>query len=312
MTFDPNVEELTDEEYIAKTFADLDQIYGENNEPEDDALGGGEGQLQGGPSDEEVSQEIGQTGQTGGEGDEHGVGEDAGGAAPDGSKTVTLPNGQVSTLEELQRYYDFEQFLQTHPDVAQRVVQAAQGQTIQPPVETPPAPPALPEDVDLEDPTTRFLYEQNIANQRSLQAIAAQQQEAQQATAIQHANIAIRQTQDRLHLSDADLGKLRVATAELNIVPSFISRNPSNPISAMEQALEFTFWSQPEFRDAAIQARVDAELAATSADTRRQRNLNKVSNASGGSKPPPARKEPATEDERREAMIQEISEAMGR
>jgi hypothetical protein len=302
------------EEIVLSTLEDLDRYYSTNQDGVEDEEGSealsdgqsdGSEQLGAGDSQEDSQ---GKTTPEGTDGLQQ-EGEQPPGQA-EGSQSVTFPDGSTRTVDELYRIAQFEQYLEANPDVAARVVEAAKGVTSSP-VEPPPTQAAttVPDYIDLEDPVVKYLVEQNQVVASQLEELRRQQSQRELAQAQSQLDVAMSNIKDRFSLSDEDLNKLRTRTAELNVLPAFMARNQESPVLGFEQAMEFTLWSDSTFRDQQTTAQLN-KLQSEQQETRTRTNkLNKVATSSGGT-PPTNRKEPKTDEERREAMIQEISEAM--
>ncbi len=288
------------QEIVDRTMAELADHYAamevEDEEVEDEPIEGGDG-----------SEQLGE-----GDPDEDAPGEGTG----DEEEVVTLPNGATMALQEIQRLAEFEDYLNTHPDVAARVVAAAQGPApATPPVTEPaaPAPPPIPDYVDLDEPSTKWFVEQLTHLQTEHQRIVAEDAQRRIEASNYAAEQALLSVKDKLTLTDVEVARLRDYTASLNIVPGIMTRHRDNQVAGFVEALEIAAYSLPEFREKIIEKQVETRNKIVKKDTTRKNNLNKLANRSGGGAPPPStNKNPKTmtDEERREAMIQDFAQAM--
>lgn len=290
------------QEIVDRTMAELDEYYATNNEDENDEENDEDESLEGGDGPEQQREENSES-DSSGEGEGH-------------EDEVTLPDGTVTTLSEVQRVLAFERYLTEHPDVAARVVEAARtspSSAASPTESAPTTPPPLPDFIDADDPTTKWFVDQLAAVQTDLQR--SQAEEAQRR--IQASNYAAEQAllsvKDKLSLSTVEIDRLRDYTAGLQIVPGIMSRHPDNMVAGFTEALEIAAYSLPEYRDKIIAQQVEAQNKVVKADRTRRNKLDKLSNKSGGGGLPQTNTKPVkemTEAERREAMIQDVAHAM--
>ena len=227
----------------------------------------------------------------------------------------------------------FDAWLEANPALAERLAGVAQGEYDVVPLEgrgvpankpttTIPTTPAniadqVPEDIDLDDPVQRRIWnelqatKQLIAQQGELLNQHAQQinQSTQQTTAA----LVERITEDyraKNELTPEEVTVIRKKAALL--IPEFV--NPIDletglprkvdPVHAIEQALDAAKWSIPEFRNKALNELAKAQLE----DLRKKSKLTSLGGSSGSV--PRKATTPTTEEERRQAMIAEVAAEM--
>jgi hypothetical protein len=215
----------------------------------------------------------------------------------------------VTIDEQVARQYAlFEHRLRTDPEFAQRVLQALEPQPVAP---APPTPPATPEpelpDFDYSDPAVKYLHDQMQAMRQELEAARAELnghsqyiQTTQAQSAQSMVDTAVRNFQTRTGFSDADMAEIRqFAGTRVALGPEA----QTDPIGAVENALEVARWSIPRFREQAL-GQTQTQMVE---DRKRQKKLAAVTGNSGAAPRTPP--EPRTPTERKQAMKAAIREA---
>lgn len=227
----------------------------------------------------------------------------------------------------------FDAWLESNPDLAARLAGVAQGELDVVPLEgrgvpantpttTIPTTPAniadqVPDDIDLDDPVQRRIWNelqatrQQIAKQNEILQQHSQQitQSSQQTTAA----LVERITEDyreKNGLTPEEVVTIRKKAAL--IIPEFL--NPIDistglprkidPVYAVEQALDTAKWSIPEFRNKALNEMAKAQIE----DLRKKSKLTSLGGSSGSV--PRNATAPTSEHERRQAMIDAVAAEM--
>lgn len=171
-------------------------------------------------------------------------------------------------------------------------------------------------DLDALDPDTRAYIERQRAQIE--QYVQQATQPLIQANAQQHQQQVIAQLDQgaqtfmqRMNLTEQDIGTLQQRVAETGILPGIASRHRNNLSAAMEEALEAAYWTTPQYRDRAIAAQTEAQLAAdrqrATEDAKRQRKASSLTGSAGSV---PRTQPPATKQDRDKAMVGDIAAAM--
>lgn len=108
----------------------------------------------------------------------------------------------------------------------------------------------------------------------------------------------------KYELTGDELQTLEAEAAELAILPALISKHQGDRVAAVEEALETAYWRSEEFR----QREIDKRQISEKNDQKRKQKASKLTGSSGSV--PRNRPEPSTAEQRREAMITEIADAM--
>lgn len=263
---------------------------------------------------------------------------DAGGETDDGdggdstpppsssSESFDLGDGLTISRDQAKALAEFDRFLADDPQLAElisgtimgthKVVPVAQDDTQTPP---PPASPlAPPDDLDLDDPAIKLLWE-NLQAERSAreqQAEQIQRHEAQlQSTTAATVTSAITRAktsyQTQHNLSDKDMTEIEEVAGRLNVVPSLMSPvDPTtglprkvDPLRALESAFELAHWQIPRLRE----AQIAAFQSTATADTKRKKKLSSLGGSSGNSTTRQPQAVPTNPAERRQAMISEMA-----
>lgn len=245
--------------------------------------------------------------------------------------SLTLPDGSQVTLTPAQAlaYYQFDQRLSSDPAFSQYLHSYDPAsrpggggvEQVPPPESTPPPPTVNLDELDLEDPTIKYLVDSIKGLEQKLnplQEVAArheqlltQEQQAQANALVSSAQQSFRQRYT--HLSEDEVVALTHAAARTGMVNSYMSGVhpitglpvPPNPLEAMSLALETVYWSNPEYRQHALaeQTRQARE------DRARKRKAGSLSGPSGISNKAPA--VPRNEKERIAAMTAVVAQDMG-
>lgn len=281
------------------------------------------------------------------EGDDDEPTADDNGAVDDADEPVITPTdytAPVLTPEQsaaLARAQEFDNLLRTNPEFQQHIVNwlQSQGQPAanlptpnpfagwQQTPTPPPAAPTLPSNLDLDDPAVQAILPIIQAQQAQLaqQAeILARTQQTSNHYAQEFDNFRSQQLravinrakgsfQKQHDLSNADIDRLYDIAGRMGVAASIMQGvDPvtgaavrPDPLYAVDRALELAYASTPEFQ-AKEQQRVSEQRKV---DTTRKRKLAAISGGSGSS-PRTGPSTPATESERRAAMVAEVAESM--
>ena len=238
---------------------------------------------------------------------------------PSAPEFYDLPDGTRLDRDTIQTYADFHKFLEDNPEfaeVSKRAFESIKSATVedQTPVAVKP-----PEELDLEDPTIKAMWDviqaQDSRLNNALQRLASVDTTIQtqtEATTESLVNRGVASFKQQNKLTDEQMTHIRETAARLEILPALM--NPVDPVTglarkvdplaAIEQSLEYAMWTIPEYRDRAVNERI--ELKAKEDD--RKRKLSKLGGSSGSV--PRTAPVPTTKEDRQKAMIAELSEAM--
>lgn len=213
-------------------------------------------------------------------------------ATPDDYFTI---NGNQFAREDIERLYNFDQYLRANPDAAQRVAAAiAPPSTVPPQPSEPPVPapepetpsytpPTPPEYLDLEDPSQKFLWERHVAVEEQLhnqnvtfQRYIAQQQAAQQEANNRQASIDMETALTTFRdshpgLNDEDISSIRKSAG--TFLPAMMQQLP--PVAALVRSMEVAAWAEPSFRPR-LESDTPAPTTTQKSSTRKQR-LSQIS-----------------------------------
>lgn len=173
-------------------------------------------------------------------------------------------NGNKIPRAEIQRLYEFDQFLRANPDKAQRVAETlaapvgeANVSPAQPtPSETAFQAPEPPAELDLEDPTSKFLWDQTVEARK--EAWEARQEVAKTTASITKGQQAIvdRQVQEDMaqaldqfkaqfpNLNDDDIALVRKDAGPL--VQNYMATLP--PVEALRRSMEVAGYANSDVR----------------------------------------------------------------
>lgn len=232
----------------------------------------------------------------------------------------TYDDGSSITKERAARLAEFEQFLQANPAVAEGIFGTVMGtheivaKTAAPATQEP------PEELDLDDPTTKRIWDELQATRQQLGAAAEiiQRHENQfntstAATVDATLNRAVASYAKQYNLSDTDMTEIQNVAARLNVVPSLmapvdpVSGQPRkvDPLAALEQAFDLARWQIPRLRE----QQISVFQAETRDDDKRKKKLSSLGGASGSAPRGPQRV-PDNPAEKRSAMIAEVAQML--
>ncbi len=147
---------------------------------------------------------------------------------------------------------------------------------------------------------------------KSLTPVVETQQQSQQAQIMAAIEGAAATYAEERNLTPDEMQRLEQAVSQSGIYPSLYQRARGDAAKAMRESLDTIFYTTAEFRDREVKAQVDAQLQQLSQSQRdeqeKQRQMSALS-STGGTVP---RREPrpSTPQDRKQAMVEEISRAM--
>lgn len=163
-------------------------------------------------------------------------------------------NGQQVPLTDIQRLYEFDQFLRSNPEAAERVQAAVQPVVPAPTETTPPADQELtpPEWMDLEDPQQRFMWDSHVTNQKTLLALQQSNAQRQQAEINQRAQTDMttalsRWTAAHPNFNEDQIEAVRKHGADMNIIGSVMATS-SDPVTALVRVMDIAALDDPDLR----------------------------------------------------------------
>lgn len=228
---------------------------------------------------------------------------------------IDFGEGLTLTKDQAKEYAEFAAFLEANPEYAELAKKAFES-TATPPA---PEPQPIPEELDLDDPTIKALWdrmqEQDSRLKTALDQIAALDTYATTQTAATTeslVNRGVASFQKQYNLSDAEVAEIRQAAARLEILPALMApldpitgqARKVDPLAAIETSLETAMYAIPSFRERAFKLQLEQKQA----EDTRKRNLSKLGGSSGSV--PRTTPVPTTPQERQKAMIAELSEAI--
>ena len=231
---------------------------------------------------------------------------------PEEEETYEI-DGRTYTAAELAELARVRDHLLANPgtqqslDAAAAAVRPAQLAPAAVPTYVPPTP---PEELDLDDPTVKFLWEQQLQMHQQLES---QRQEMIRRNVIETNAEVERSISDwnlRYSLDESNLAKVRERAASLNVAGSMVA-NGQSVYNATNSALEAAFWGDESLRSQYLRAAAEAERRTAAADRTKKTKLGALAGrgtTTGHSKPPTE----MSADERRAAMISEISDHLAR
>lgn len=232
-------------------------------------------------------------------------------------------NGVQVPKADIQRLYEFDQYLRTNQDAAQRVAQALAtptGESTVPPA-TPPAseepatftPPEPPEHLDLDDPQIKTLWDMHVATlQQSWQdreyvkqttaTIAADRQRDASARAAAHMEQALATFRGQFaNLNDDDIAVIRREAGPL--LPAMMQQLP--PVEALRRSMEVAAWANSDVRPKLV----DPELKTTTTHQRSQRRKQALGSIAGTPRSAPKTdSRPQYQNDRE--MVQQVADAI--
>lgn len=248
---------------------------------------------------------------------------------PEPAALWEFDDGVKVSREQAHTLAQFDAWLAANPEMAQQIAGVVQGQYTLVPrspsgeetdVRTPsPTPASAPDDLDLDDPVQKRIWTELQTTRAQLDAASEiltrheqQIQNTTQNTTTALVNRAAQEYATQHNLNSDEIQQVREAAARLNIIESLM--NPYDPITglprqidpvdAIHKALDTAYWTVPEFRQRAMQEAMKNRVT----DLRKKQKLTSLGGTSGSVPRQPAT--PATEQERREAMIREAAAMM--
>lgn len=216
--------------------------------------------------------------------------------------------GEQLTPEAAQGLVEFYKWAQQNPDALRTFDGYLAGEyELVPRGQYQQAPPPEAEQQQIEedrlkdvDPAIRQELEELRSAVGHTQQLTTAQMQARYQQGVEAASQAVR---DKYGLSEDDLQRLMVETARQQVLPVFYQQT-GDPRLAAEKALDTVFWSIDDFRDREIGKRLES-------DSKQRKRQSKQAALSGNSGSVPREQPvPNTEEGRREAMVQEIAQAM--
>jgi hypothetical protein len=243
-------------------------------------------------------------------------------------------NGQQIPRADIERLYQFDQYLRANPDAAQRVQAAIPAPTAtsaggQPNVPSPPAPanqvaefeePTPPDFLDLDDPAQKFQWDSHVATQKALfdrdqrdTRLFAQQAQERQAQTNRQAAVDMTTALDKFkqthpNLNEDDITKIRKAAGPF--VGGMLAQLP--PVDALIRSMEVGGMMDDDIRTKLTDPTVRTQSEKTKTRHRKAR-LGELS-GSGRSAPKTDTARPTFTSDKDfiNAIAQELSESMQR
>lgn len=178
------------------------------------------------------------------------------------------------------------------------------------PVETPATPDPLIEEFGEDHPLIQRIRQLEANQQQTSQLTQQQLAEAQRQETLKGIATGSTVFKNRYVLEDADLESLQGAVANSRIFPAFVASHNGDVAKAMEAALDYTYWSNPTYRQREIEKQQAAEAEKKRAEDTRKRKASSVS-GTGGNGANRAAPPPKTPEDRWGMVATELREAMG-
>jgi hypothetical protein len=232
-------------------------------------------------------------------------------------------NGEQWPRSEIERLYQFDRYLRDNPDAAQRVAEATRPRQTSPAVpeatkEASPAevefiPPELPDFLDLDEPSQRFMWESHVATQRAIfdrdqrdnrvfQQLQADRERDVQRQANADMNSALSEfTQTFPNLNEDDITQIRQEAGPL--VDGMLRTLP--PVQALYRAMEVAAWANADMRLKLENPELKTPSNSQKSTTRKQR----LSSISGAPKSAPKTESRPTFTSDRD-MVQQFADAL--
>jgi hypothetical protein len=238
---------------------------------------------------------------------------------PPSPDTWEFDDGISINKEVAESYARFDAFLQANPQIADIIKQSVE-QAQATPAQVPPEPAPIPEDIDLDNPTVKFLFDQYNSTKTQLdQALQLIQRHDVQlntqtnATAESTVNRVCESFQKEKGLTDEEVMRIRHIASNLNVMEPYMETTDPitgapkkpDPLGAVEHALDLAYWSIPEFREKEIERR----LKLNRENAEKQRKLSSLGGSSGST--PREQPTPQTKEEMQAAMIREVADMIG-
>lgn len=118
----------------------------------------------------------------------------------------------------------------------------------------------------------------------------------------------------RYNLPEDELSSLVQAAGRSGVIPVFAAQYRGDPAKALDAALEHTYWTNPTFRQKAMEAFAQTQIDASKIDDQQLTEKKKRAAALSGAGGPVNRSNPTpkpqTQEERDNAMVAELTEIM--
>jgi hypothetical protein len=264
---------------------------------------------------------------------------------------VQLPDGTSISLDRLRELATMDQAFRENPTVATAVRDAVQRNgMLAPPPAPPVAPdipgytpayqqpayqqpiyqqpaqqaaapqgPQIPPDVEVDDPTVRWVLAQQAENQRQFQALQSQQAQILDATNQQMARAsadALPRARDEIakrypHLTFDDIAKVEATAGERGLGTHFLQQY-GDPYRAAFEAMETAAIGMPDLRSKILAAPPSGSVTPINKGTDGKRKQKLTSLAGTGGTAPRTEPTPVklTDEQKRQGMADEIARAM--
>lgn len=227
-----------------------------------------------------------------------------------------MVNGKQVSLADVQRLYEFDQFLRENPETAQRV-QAAVQPVVPVAAETPaPANQELtpPEWMDLEDPAQKFMWDSHVANQNTLLALQEQNardaQERINAQARADMDVALqRWTAAHPNFNEDQIEAVRKHGAEMNIWAAVNATSP-DPVTSLVRVMDIAALDDPALRTVYLTPEVKTPTRQQRSTTRKGK-LNSLGGSSGSVPRTTTPSRPLTDREAIDQFAAGLAESIG-
>lgn len=250
-------------------------------------------------------------------------------ATSDEPATVEV-NGVQVPLADVQRLYEFDQFLRSNPEASRRVAAAisddqpapAEPTTGEPAVPAQAAAPATPIPVappdflDLEDPAQKFLWDSHVATQTQLANMVKANNDQAQTLANRQATIdaeaAISQFRTaHPNFNDDQMNTLRRHAAGMGILDSIIATSP-DAVTALSRTLDLAALDHADSRTLYLAPPETARAKTTTEKSRARKSaLNSLGGSSGSVPKTSTTPKPKTDRQAIDEFARQLGESFG-
>jgi hypothetical protein len=216
-------------------------------------------------------------------------------------------DGRAVPVAEARSMLELRQYLATHPEKAEAVRRAVEGE----PAPEAPKEPEPPEWMDLDDPSQRFMWEQFKTQDRQIRSLQEQQSqtaaESARARAINEVNVALDTfRQSHPELTESDVQEVRTHAVALNIIGGLSQTRTGT--DAVLKALDIAYLDHPDFAAKAKGEPTAAEAKAQKNAQRKQKLAGLSGSSGSAARQPEAQPKPTTDREAKEQAAKWLSE----
>lgn len=217
-------------------------------------------------------------------------------STPEDDGIVTLPDGSSISAQRLAELAQIDAAFRTNPQIREAVTNAVRGTTVEPTPEV-----TVPEEIDLQDPTVRFLWEQQRKLASEFEAQRQQILARESQNAYHGVQAGLTEVAKKHNLNPDEIAQLNIRAGEMIDLNRLAQARGGDWKAATVEALELAAMADPNYR---------TKFLPTGTPSDKQQKLNALAGGSGVTPKSEPDVSTLTPEQRKQAAIAELASAL--